>query len=131
MARLIQAIAKYGPRVRRGSTAQVDELAEFMARGSALHGSGIRAVLAALPEALVWFNQTGRAVKLPGIGTLGTTVDRHGRIGVSFYPDPSLIAQLNGPDARNLPLKNRKHIGLSDEGYKALWDAEHPEDPVG
>jgi hypothetical protein len=25
---------------------------------------------------------------------------------------------------------NRKHIGLDNAGYKALWDADHPEDPL-
>ena len=130
MARLIQAIAKYGPRVERGRTAQLDEVAKEMARGGSLHEFGIRSVLTALPEALVWFNQQGRAVKLTGIGTFGTTVDRNGRIGVSYYQDPGLRAQLNSQLARSKHIRNRRNIGLDDAGYIALWNAEHPDDPV-
>lgn len=130
MARLIQAIAKYGPRVERGRTVQLDEVAQFLTKNSPLHEFGINAVLGALPEALVWFNQQGRAVKLPEIGTFGTTVDRKGRIGVSYYQDPGLRARLNGHDARHIPIRNRRNIGLDDAGYIALWNADHPDDPV-
>jgi len=27
-------------------------------------------------------------------------------------------------------IKNREHIGLDNAGYKALWDPDHPDDPL-
>jgi hypothetical protein len=130
MARFIQAIATYRPRVKRGPTVQIEEVAAFMCRGRSLSPSQVQMVLAELRDAVIHFNQLGRAVKLPGLGTFGTTVDRNGRIGVSYFPDPALRRALNDADVRDLALHNPRHVGLDDAGYKALWDADHPDDPV-
>jgi hypothetical protein len=130
MARLVQAVAKYGPRVIRDSTVELDALARWMAHGTNISAGQITMLLMELHDAIVTFNAGGQAVKLPGLGTFGTSVDRHGRLAVTFYTDPQLRRKLNARGTGGLVIQNRRNIGLDDAGYKALWDAEHPDDPV-
>jgi hypothetical protein len=37
---------------------------------------------------------------------------------------------INAPDAFSGQLRNKQNVGLDNDGYKALWDAEHPGDPL-
>jgi hypothetical protein len=130
MARLVQAVAKYGPRIIRTRTATVEDVADLLSRRQSASLGTIRLVLTDLQEALVFLNSGGEAVKLPGLGTFGLSIDRNGRLNPSYFADPRLREQLAAAGTRNMTVRNRKNIGLSDAGYKALWDAEHPDDPV-
>jgi hypothetical protein len=49
---------------------------------------------------------------------------------VRFRADGELKRQLNAPGAFTGEIVNRVNIGLDDAEYKALWDAEHPDDPL-
>ena len=106
MARLLQAISRYGPRVARKETAQLDEVAQVVARGTGLTDSQVTAVLMELHKAILTLNRRGRAVKLPGIGIIGVSITRDGRRHVSFSADPALKGGLNDRAARTLPVKN-------------------------
>jgi hypothetical protein len=61
---------------------------------------------------------------------LTVAVNRRGKRSVGFRADPDLSGGLNDRAARNLPIRNQGRTGLDNAGYKALWDAEHPEDPL-
>jgi hypothetical protein len=130
MARLVQAVAMYRPRVIRNSTLGVDHVAEYMARGTGISDSQITMLLTELHKAIVFLNSAGFGVKLPDIGTFGPAIDRHGRLSVSYFTDPKLRRGLNEMGTGGLTIRNRKNIGLDDAGFKALWDADHPDDPV-
>ncbi len=56
MAKLIQAITAYGPRLKLGRTADTDELVDFIARSTGLNESGVRQVLLELRDAAIFFN---------------------------------------------------------------------------
>ncbi len=57
MAKLIQAITAYGPRLKLGRTADTDELVDFIARSTGLNESGVRQVLLELRDAAIFFNR--------------------------------------------------------------------------
>ena len=37
---------------------------------------------------------------------------------------------INAPDAYTGRMANKSRIGLDNAGYKELWDADHPDDPL-
>ena len=86
--------------------------------------------LGELQEAIVFFNTQGTPVKLPGIGTFGVSVSRDGQRRISFISSGPLRRGVNGELGRDLPVANSMNIGLDNAGLKALWDAEHPDDPL-
>jgi nucleoid DNA-binding protein len=130
MARLVQAVAVYGPRAVLTPTARLDELAEWLAPRSGLNKSDVVRVLLELNEAIIFFNRRGTAVQLSGIGRFGPTVRGDGRIRVTYRPDPQLRNGLNANGGYRGEIRNRSRIGLGPAGYKELWDADHPEDPL-
>jgi hypothetical protein len=127
MARLVTAVAKYGPKVARKPTAQLPEVSRWIARGTGLTDGQVSLALKELRDAILYFNASGSPVKLDGIGIFGVSVDRNGRRNITFYADQSLR---RGAATSDLTIRNHANIGLDNAGYKALWDADHPDDPL-
>jgi hypothetical protein len=69
MAKLLQAIVQYGPKLEHTKTAQLEQLAEFMAMRTGLNKSEVMMVLQEQSEAIVHFGKNGTPVKFPGVGT--------------------------------------------------------------
>lgn len=86
------------------------------------------------PQRRTWssldFNSNGVPLKLEGVGIFTPSIDRNGNIRNNFRADVRLKRRSNAPDAYRGKIINKEHIGLDDAGYKALWDADHPDDPV-
>ena len=78
MARLLQAIQKYGPRVVPGPTVPTEELAAWAAARSGVDVAAVRAVLWDLGDAVAAFNRSGASVRLQGLGRFRPTIGRAG-----------------------------------------------------
>ena len=87
-------------------------------------------VLAELHDTILFFNRQGRAVKLPDIGTFSPGMDRQGNLRTNFQAAVRLKKQMSDRDKYWGRILNKSRIGWSDEAYKALWDAENPDDPL-
>jgi hypothetical protein len=130
MAKIVQAVSKYGPKLKLNPTAQLKKVADWMAMRTGLNTSEALMLLQELHEALLYFNAEGTPVKLPGIGTFTPSIDRNGQFKINLRPDAALKKGLNTPDAYTGEITNQKHIGLTDEEYKAIWDQDHPTDQL-
>ncbi len=130
MATLLQAINAYGPQLDLNQTAQLTQIAEWMSSRTGLNKSEIVMMLQELNDAIIYFNKNGTAVKLPGVGIFSPSIKQTGKFRVTFRADTSLNKGLNAPDAYIGPIKNAKNIGLTNAELKALWDADHPTDPL-
>lgn len=129
MAKRIQAIAAYGPRVKLGETAGTKELAELLAQRTGIKSSEVVMVLTELSEGIQFFARSGRAVKLDGIGTFSPTVDLGGDHDIGYRADRVLATALDGGRFRG-QISNRERVGLSGDDLVTLWNTEHPDDPV-
>jgi hypothetical protein len=130
MAQLLEAVRDYGPRVELGPTAQLDELAEWMVVRTGLNKSQALMVLHEVGAAILQFNGRGIPVKLPGVGTFTPSVDREGTFKINFRAGVDLKRQIKAEGGYTGRVLNEQRVGLDDEGYRALWDADHPEDPL-
>ena len=130
MARIVQAVNAYGPKVELNPTAQLKQVADWMAMRTGLNKSEVLMVLQEMNEAILYFNTQGIPMKLPGVGTFTPSVDRAGAFNVNFRADTGLKKGINAPDAYTGRVANKDRIGLDNAGYKALWDPEHPQDPL-
>ena len=79
---------------------------------------------------LLYYNHDGRTVEIPGIGSFQPLIQGDGRIRVSFRPAAAYLNALDNLKRFEGEIANAENVGLSPQGYKALWDAEHPEDPM-
>jgi hypothetical protein len=130
MARIVEAVRDYGPKVDLNPTAQLEQVADWMAMRTGLNKSEVMMVLQETNEAILYFNSQGAPVKLPGVGTFTPSVDRGGTFKINFRADMDLKKRINAGDAYTGTVLNKNRIGLDDAGYKELWDADHADDPL-
>lgn len=130
MATLLDAVRTYGPSLRLGITAQMDDVANLMAVRTGFNRNEVMMVLQELQEIILYFNRLGMPVKLPGVGTFAPSLDRAGRYRIHLRIDAALKKGINLPETYKGRIHNKQNIGLDNTGYKQLWDADHPTDPL-
>ena len=130
MAKILQAVNAYGPKLECNPTAQLEQIAGWMSMRTGLNKSEIMMVLQETSEAILNFNNQGTPVKLPGIGTFTPSINREGQLKVNFRADSALRGGINAPNAYTGTIQNKGRAGLDNAGYKELWDEEHPDDPL-
>lgn len=112
-----------------GRTAELDDLAPLLSRRSGLSELDVEMVLRELAGVVASQVRGGSPVHLPGLGRVRAAMTRSGRLRVHIKPEGTLVRAINAAGYRG-DVANRGRIGLDDVGYKALWDAGHPGDPM-
>jgi hypothetical protein len=129
MTSRIKAIQAYRPRIKQSGTVQLDALVAHISARSVYNKGDIVHILAELHEAIVWFNSFGQGVKLEGIGTYLPNIRLDGTLDVQHRLDWGLRRELNNRKFDG-KIINRNNIGKTADELVALWNEEHPEDPV-
>lgn len=130
MATLIQAVTAYRPRLAAPRRMGLDELAGRLTRGSLVTESIARMVLSDLSDEVRLGVRSGASVQLPGIGTFRPAIRLDGSMHTVVRIDKALRTNLATVDDYLGPIHGREFVGLDAAALKALWDAEHPDDPV-
>jgi hypothetical protein len=130
VATFIEAVRKYGPRLNLSSTIPLPKLARWISTRTSLNESEVMMVLIELKEAILHFNGLGIPVKLPGLGRFRPSISVDGEYRIHLRLDSELRESINQRDAYTGRVENRGNIGLTREEFKAIWDAEHPDDPL-
>ena len=86
-------------------------------------------VLTGLQQAVIFFNQRGRGVRLEGLGTYLPNINYRGELDVAHHLDRELKRALNNGSFSGR-IRNKKNIGKTAAEVIAPWNAEHPDDPV-
>ena len=118
MARIVQAVRAYGPKPELNPTAQLDQVADWMAMRTRLTKSEVQMVSQEANEAILHLNSQGTPVKLPGVGTFTPSVNGEGTFKINFRADTNLKKRINAPDAYTGRVDNKGRIGLDNAGYK-------------
>ena len=130
MARIVQAVSAYGPKLEMSPTAQLGQVADWMAMRTGINKSEVMMVLQEMNEAILYFNGQGTPMKLPGVGTFSPGISREGTFRINFRADTSLKKGINAPNGYTGRMANKGRVGLDNAGYKELWDADHADDPL-
>ncbi len=130
MATLFEAIVAFGPRLIQGRTAELEDLVPMLSKRSGLSALDAEMVLRELAGVVTHQLRAGTPVKLPGLGRLRASLSRTGTLRIHLSVDADLLRAMNAPGTYRGEIRNRSRIGLDDAGYKSLWDAAHPEDPM-
>ena len=130
MVSRISALNHYRPQVEYGETADWREVAEHIAMRTGLNPSDVIRVLLELQAAIIHFLLRGRGVKLEGLGTYLPNINYKGVFDVAHRLDRRLKKALNIKGEFSGRIRNKKNIGRTADEVYALWNGEHPEDPV-
>jgi hypothetical protein len=130
MAKLIQAYQRYCPRVKTGKTADLDEIAAYVAESTGLDKREIRMVLGKLQDATLHYARQGRGVKLEGIATLRPKADSRGTLSLGRRLDAALCKELNDMEKFAAQIENYEHRTWEEVDYRNAWNEEFPDDPI-
>jgi hypothetical protein len=130
MANLLQAVNAYGPKIVLNKTVDLPEVSNWISMRTSVNKSEVQAILQELSDCLLFFNNLGTPVKLSKIGTFTPSVNREGERKLNIRLDVALKRGINDDGDFNANIINKANIGLTNEQYKALWDADHPDDPL-
>ena len=130
MASRIQAIKHYKPRLKRRRRIEPDEFAEYVASISSLSEGDVYHALADISRALLSLLRSGQSVRLEGLGLIMPSIDTQGKFVVRLKPDRKLNIDITIKQEFFGEVVNRQHIGKNGDQLVALWNAEHPDDPV-
>lgn len=131
MAKPIQAISAYRPRVKKRGTARKDEIASWMADRTLLTEGQARAALSDVAEAALFYLLNRQDVEIEGLGRLILDMDLAGRLTLGLQIEQEFIQELNARfDKSAATLENAEHVGKTSEELYDLWDEEHPDDLV-
>lgn len=130
MATLIEAIRRFGPKIRLNSTVPQRELAEWISMRTGLNANQVMLVLQELKAAILYFNRQGTPVNLPGLGWFAPSVARNGQFRINLRIAPELRKGMNLNDSFGGRIDNRGNIGADNITLKTQWDAENPDNPL-
>ncbi len=130
MASRITAINAYCPKIVLRPTVELKDLVDYIAGRTGLNKGEIQMVLSELSATVQFFNKQGQGARLPGLGIYAPTVDLDGKFAVSHRTDKEISNALNAPGAFRGEIANRENIGKTSDDLVALWNKDHPDDPV-
>jgi hypothetical protein len=130
MAQLMHALKAYSPRLKLGNRVSMNEVVSFISGRTNLNKGMILMMLCEIKDALVFFHQTGRSVKLEGLGCYTPKIDFNGKIDISHRIPSEFKAELNKPHAFKGEIINRDMIGKSVGEIITRWNEEHPDDKI-
>ncbi len=128
MAKKIQAWTAYGPRLQRGKPMTKEEIIENIVNATNQSRGSVLAVLAELDVQLENGLKSGRIVQMPNGTHFEPIGKKDGSIQVRTRINPMVIRNVNA-GFRGKWI-NAQNIGKTQEEIFALWNADHPDDPV-
>jgi hypothetical protein len=131
MAKPIQAISEYRPRVKKRGTARKEEIATWMADRTLLTEGQASAALSDVSEAALFYLLNRQDVEIEGLGRLILDMDLEGNLSLGLQIDNEFMAELNARfDKSAATLENAEHVGKTSAELYDLWDEEYPDDLV-
>ncbi len=129
MAKKIQAIAAYRPRIDMGVVADSDRFLNLVTQRTTLSRGVVKNVQESEVEALVGLLVEGRSVRT-GAATYTPSLTLDGRVHIQVQVDRRILRALNAPGALSGKLLNAENVGKKAEDLVQQWDEAHPGDPV-
>ena len=102
----------------------------YIADRTGLNRGDIQLALSELSAAVQFYNKMGTGVKLPGLGTYLPSIDTQAKLSISHRLDREISNVLNTPGAFEGEILNRENIGKTGDDFVAMWNSQHPDDPV-
>lgn len=131
MAKKIQAVTTYGPRLVKGPVVKLTELINHFVDGrSGLNRGSIHIVLDELHDAVIRYCLAGRSVNMEGLGTFSPIIKLDGRFSIIYRMDTKLREKLNYPNTFIGKITNYDNAGKTLDDLITLWNEEHPDDPI-
>jgi hypothetical protein len=129
MAKRIQAVQKFGPKLALGKAANEDEYIDLVTHNSGISRGEVLQIQAEDAEALIYLLKQGRPVHT-ATAIYTPTIKQDGRIEVNVRIRKNVTGQINVPGEFKGDVINSENIGKSADELCDQWDAEFPDDLI-
>jgi hypothetical protein len=129
MAKLIQAINKYRPRILQGKAADEKQYMETVTDRTTLSSGVVRNVQDSRKASLIKLLLDGRAVHTGG-AVYSLSIGLDGKYTVNVKPEKDITIAANVPGAFRGTIINAENIGKTSSELADMWDAEYPDDLI-
>jgi nucleoid DNA-binding protein len=129
MAKRVEAIAAYCPRIKEQVTISLDTVAEDIKGKSSFSKGDVKGLVTCLCESIASYLRAGHRVKIKGLGLFSPSIKLDGKFNIGVRIDTKLKTDIGEPEFFGT-IKNKSMIGKSPEDLVELWNKEHPNDPV-
>ena len=129
MAQKIQAITAYRPRIDLGDAASTETYMRLTTQRTTLSSGVVKNVQESEVETLIGLLLDGRPIHT-GITIYTPSLDLDGDFEVKVKLDKRILRALNAEGAFQGRIINAENIGKSADDLVAMWNEDHPDDPV-
>ncbi len=129
MAKKIQAVAAYGPRIDLIEAADVERFMSLITQRTTLSAGVVKNVQESEVETLIGLLKEGRPVHT-GVAIFTPSINLEGQIDVSVRVDKRILSALNSNGGFTGKLLHAENIGKSSDDLVTLWNEKHPEDLI-
>lgn len=129
MAKMIQAINAYRPRIARGGVADEKQYMNSVTDRTTLSSGVVKNVQESRKASLIKLLLAGSSVHTGG-AIYSVSIGLDGKRAVKVRPDPEIVAAVNMPGTFRGKIINADNIGKSSSELADMWDAQHPDDPI-
>ncbi len=129
MAKKIQAIRKFGPRLDLGKAVDEEEYIDLVTRNSGISRGEVLQIQAESAEALMYLLRQGRPVHT-ATAIYTPSIKQDGRFDVNVRVRGGVGTQINVPGEFRGDVINADNIGKSTDELCDQWDIEFPSDLI-
>jgi hypothetical protein len=129
VAKFLQAVVAYGPKIDLMEAAEPQRFMELITQRTTLSAGVVKNVQETEVETLISLLKEGRPVHT-GVAIFTPSIDLKGNININVRVDKRIISALNNPDVFTGHIRNSENIGKTAPEIVALWNEEHPDDPI-
>ena len=129
MAKLINAITAFRPRIEKSEAADTNRFMELITNHTTLSPGVVKNVQESEVETLIGLLKEGRSVHT-GIAIFTPSIELDGDINIHVRVDKRILAAVNQKGAFSGHIANASNIGLSSDDLVVFWNEEHPDDLV-
>ncbi len=129
MARRIQAITAFRPRIDLGKPTKVERYVELVTQRTTLSSGVIKNVQETNVETLIGMLLDGRPVHT-GVAIYTPSLDLDGDFEVKVKLDKRILRALNAEGAFRGEVINAENVGKTADDLVALWNEAYPDDLV-
>jgi nucleoid DNA-binding protein len=130
MALKVKAINLTRVKLKMQKPVRVNEMVKYIADRTSLNSGEIKNVIDELHDTVVHFCMQGRTVIFEGLGRYSPNISISGEIGIRHATDNKLQKAVNDLQVYKGEVVNRENIVNTADELIAIWNEQHPEDPV-
>ena len=129
MAKLLQAVVAYGPKIDLMEAAQAKRFIDLITRRTTLSAGVVKNVQESEMETLIDLLMEGRPVHT-GVAIFTPSIDLEGNFNINVRVDKRMVAALNAPGAFTGKIKNSENLGKTSHELAELWNEKHRDDQI-